>query len=80
MLSKGHINISDFKARVLEIVTEIARKGKEYVILRRGTPVARVVPFKPVPHRRLGSLKGQIETRGDIVHFDTSSEWESASK
>ena len=75
-LKGGSINISDFKARALELISEIAKKGKEYTITRRGVPVAKVVPYKTTPRNRSGSLKGQIEIRGDIVHFDTSSDWE----
>ena len=70
------INISDFKARALQLIAEIAKKGKEYVITKKGIPVARVTPFRRRHGPHLGSLQGMIEIQSDIVHYDSSSEWE----
>ena len=44
----GHMNISsaDFKARCLRLLDEVSRTGEELVILKRGRPVARVVPSR----------------------------------
>jgi prevent-host-death family protein len=44
----GHMNISaaDFKARCLRLLDEVSRTGEELVILKRGRPVARVVPAR----------------------------------
>lgn len=38
------INASDFKARCLNLLDLVARSGEELVVLKRGRPVARVVP------------------------------------
>lgn len=74
------INVSDFKAKALQFIAEVSKKGREYVITRKGIPVARVLPFQKRVEHRLGSLKGLIEIHGDIVHFDTSEDWEVLSK
>jgi len=69
--------ISEFKAKCLSILGDVDEKGETLIITRRGRPVARVVPISP-PNRRLrGSWKGIVRIRGDIVHFDSSEDWES---
>ena len=44
----GHVKISaaDFKARCLRLLDEVSRTGEELVNLKRGRPVARVVPAR----------------------------------
>ncbi len=44
----GHmeINASHFKARCLRLIDEVDQTGEEIVILKRGRPVARVVPIR----------------------------------
>jgi antitoxin (DNA-binding transcriptional repressor) of toxin-antitoxin stability system len=48
------------------------------VITKRGRPVAKVVPVSPPKRSLRGSWKGQVKIKGDIVHFDTSRDWESS--
>lgn len=38
------ISASDFKARCLRLLDQVSRTGEELVILKRGRPVARVMP------------------------------------
>ncbi len=74
---KQEINISEFKTHCLRLLDETGSKGKEYVITRNGVPLAKVIPFKKQKRAtRRGSLKGLIKIHGDIVHFDTSEDWE----
>jgi prevent-host-death family protein len=40
------INASTFKARCLRLLDEVSRTGEELVILKRGRPVARLVPAR----------------------------------
>jgi len=44
----GHMKISasEFKARCLRLLDQVSRTGEELVILKRGRPVARVVPAR----------------------------------
>jgi prevent-host-death family protein len=39
------INAAHFKARCLKLLDEVDRTGEEIVVLKRGRPVARVVPI-----------------------------------
>lgn len=70
------LQISEFKTHCLRLLAETERKGKEYIITKNGTPIAKVIPIKKVKKIRLGCLKGLAEIHGDIVHFDTSDLWE----
>lgn len=56
-----------FKARCLALMDEVDQTGGEYVITKRGVPVARLLPARMERRPLLGSLHGSIKTRGDIV-------------
>jgi prevent-host-death family protein len=62
------IPASRFKAQCLAILDEVARTGEGVVILKRGRPVARLVPALRVdeafPQER---LIGTVEILGDVV-------------
>ncbi len=71
------VAVSEFKAKCLRLLDEVAQEGQTLVVTKRGRPVARVVPISP-PRRSLrGTWKGMVKLKGDIVHFDTSQDWES---
>jgi prevent-host-death family protein len=61
--------ISKFKATCLATLERVRRTGRPVRVTRFGKPVADIVP--PSPERRqpewLGSLRGTIEIRGDIL-------------
>lgn len=63
-----NINISEFKAKCLAILDEISRTGEGVTILKRGKPIARVLP--PTPGQGAYpqlELRGTVEVLGDIV-------------
>ncbi len=67
----GHMRTfraSEFKAKCLSILDEVARTGESVTILKRGRPVARLMPPLTVEakHPQL-TLKGTFEILGDIV-------------
>ncbi len=68
------MNASDFKARCLALLDEIAERGEEITILKRGRPVARLVPVLPETYPQL-SLRGTVDILGDIVN-SPQEEWE----
>jgi prevent-host-death family protein len=61
------IPAGEFKARCLALMDEVGQTGGEYVITKRGVPVARLLPARVVRRPLLGSLHGSVKTRGDIV-------------
>ena len=67
----GHmqtINASDFKARCLALLEEVAATGEGLLILKRGKPVAQVIPPPPRDDRYpQEGLMGTVTILGDVV-------------
>jgi prevent-host-death family protein len=61
------IGATEFKARCLELMEQVAATGNPVVITKRGRPLAQLVPVKQRPRSIVGALKGQARIRGDIV-------------
>ena len=64
------IKASDFKAKCLALLDEVARTGETIVITKNGKPVVDLVPHrakKRSGRSALGVWKGQVEIIGDIV-------------
>ena len=71
------INASEFKAKCLALFDEIAEKGTSYLVLKRGKPVARVVPAVCEDEHAQDALQGSVEILGDIVSpIVPESDWE----
>jgi prevent-host-death family protein len=61
------INIYEAKTRLSQLIAEVERTGVEVVIRRHNTPVAKLVPFRPVvPPRRLGGWEGRVVMADDF--------------
>jgi antitoxin (DNA-binding transcriptional repressor) of toxin-antitoxin stability system len=56
---------SQFKAQCLAVLDSIGPEG--LVITKRGKPVARLIPMRGAPGDLLGSLRGKVEIRGDLL-------------
>ena len=69
------IEASEFKAKCLQLMDEVARSGEEIVINENGRPMSRLVPFRDKPKRLFGIDKGRIEILGDII-TPVDVEWE----
>lgn len=76
------INATEFKAKCLAILDEVAGTGEAVLILKRGRPVAQLVP--PVSS---GSqfpqedLRGSVQITGDVVGPVLPAEaWEAVSE
>jgi prevent-host-death family protein len=69
---------SEFKARCLAVLDEVEKTGEPVLILKRGRPVARLVP----PVQEGGrypqeTLVGTVEIKGDILEpVVTAADWE----
>jgi len=60
------IKASEFKAKCLALMDEVARTGERVVITKNGEPVAELVPHKK-KRSPFGIWKGQVEIIGDIM-------------
>jgi prevent-host-death family protein len=62
------IKASEFKAKCLALMDEVARTGAPVVITKNGKPIADLVPHGKVrPASPFGMHKGLIEITGDIM-------------
>ncbi len=67
------IESSEFKAKCLQIMEEVAATGEAVLITKNGVPVSQLVPAKRRPETLFGALKGSALINGDIVSpLDTS--------
>ena len=60
------IKASEFKAKCLKLMDEVAESGEEIVITKHGRPVSKLTPFREKPKSWFGRGKGTIEIHGDI--------------
>ena len=61
------IKASEFKAKCLKIMEEVAATGEPVLITKNGVPITRLIPARPRPGTLFGALKGNISIRGDII-------------
>jgi prevent-host-death family protein len=74
------IAITEFKARCLALLEDVARTGQPLVVTKRGKPLARVAPAAGgVAKRPQDTLRGTVTIVGDIVEPALpASAWNSA--
>ena len=61
------VKASEFKARCLALMDEVASGGGDIVITKRGKPVARLAQYRERKYLRHGADRGRIQILGDIV-------------
>ena len=66
---------SEFKARCLQLMDEVAEQGGEIVITKHGHPVSRLVPYHEEEPAIFGADRDIIRIHGDIVS-PIDVEWE----
>ena len=60
------ITASEFKAKCLKIMDEVAATGERVEITKNGVPVAKLIPARPKPESLYGALKDSMVILGDI--------------
>lgn len=58
---------SEFKAKCLRLMDEVAAGGGEVIITKRGRPISQLVPYRTKPSTLFGIDRGRIQVSGDIV-------------
>ena len=61
------IQASDFKARCLRILDEVAASGEPVTITKRGRVVARLIPAGACDEDPLHALRGSVRITGDVL-------------
>jgi len=61
------IKASEFKAKCLHLMDEVAETGEAITVTKNGKPVARLVPAEQAPRKSLiGLMKGRMTVHGDL--------------
>lgn len=58
---------SEFKAKCLKIMDEVAETGERVVITKRGVPVAELIPAREQRKSMFGAMRGMITYKDDII-------------
>jgi antitoxin (DNA-binding transcriptional repressor) of toxin-antitoxin stability system len=66
MTAPREAGAAEFKARCLELVSEVERLGTD-VITKHRKPVARLLPARTASPRFVGSLAGMVIAEEDII-------------
>ena len=72
------IKASEFKAKCLKLMDEVAESGEEIVITKNGHPVSRLVPYREKAKSLFGRDRDIILIHGDIGE-PIDVEWEAES-
>ncbi len=59
------ISAAEFKSKCLKILDNVSQEG--IVITKHGKPVAKLIPCSSEHGALIGSLKGKIKIKGDIL-------------
>lgn len=71
------IKASEFKARCLALMDEVAHSGEPILITKNGRPVAELRAHVGAPPSSLiGLHKGQVKITGDVISPLEDVEWE----
>ena len=72
------VAVSEFKAKCLAILDEVQKTKRPIRIVRRGKPLAEVIPPSvEMPKEVFGFMKGKMEIVGDIISPATDpDDWE----
>ena len=71
------IKASEFKAKCLQLMDEVAETGRPVVITKNGRPVAQLGPVVSRPATLAGAHRGKIAIVGDIL-APVDADWEAA--
>ena len=69
------IQASEFKARCLALMDEVARNGGVWVVTKNGRPVAELHPYTGGRSGTPFGLHCRLEIRGDIIEPLDDSDW-----
>ncbi|MDE2937448.1 MAG: type II toxin-antitoxin system prevent-host-death family antitoxin [Chloroflexota bacterium] len=69
------IKASEFKAKCLKLMDEVADSGEEIVITKNGRPVARLTAYKAKSEKWFGADEGTVKILEDIIS-PLDVEWE----
>jgi len=60
------IKASEFKAKCLKLMDEVAESGEEIVITKNRQPVSRLLPYREAPRNPFGRDRDIVQIHGDL--------------
>ena len=70
-----NIKASEFKAKCLKIMDDVARTGEEIVITKNGKAISKLVPYREPKQSLFGVHAGKLTVYGDIL-APVGEEWD----
>ncbi len=70
------IKASEFKAKCLKLMDEVAESGEEIIITKNGKPVAKLTPYREKPKSPFGLNRGRYVIHGDLDGALNDVEWD----
>jgi len=70
----GEVSVAQAKTHLSELLTRVEKRRHPVTILRRGRPIAQIVPFQTETPALYGSMRGTVVELGDIVG-PTGEDW-----
>ena len=61
------IQASEFKAKCLKIMDDVAKTGEEVIITKNGKPISKLVPYREPKQSLFGIHAGKLTVCGDIL-------------
>jgi prevent-host-death family protein len=61
------VKASEFKAKCLALIDEVAATGEPIVVTKNGKPMAELVPHRSAQKSPFGIWKGKVKIKGDII-------------
>jgi prevent-host-death family protein len=61
------IKASEFKAKCLALIDEVASTGDAIIVTKNGKPLVELVPHQPPKRSPLGIWKDKVLIKGDII-------------
>lgn len=61
------IKASEFKAKCLSLMDDVAQSGEEIVVTKNGKPVSKLVPIQTRPQEVYGLHRGMWQLIDDLV-------------
>ena len=70
------ITATEFKAKCLKLMDEVAESGEEIIITKNGKPVAKLTPYRERPKTLFGIDRGRYEIIGDLDDAFLDVDWD----
>ena len=61
------IKASEFKAKCLKLMDEVAKTGEPIIITKNGQPVSQLIPYRRKPKTLFGVMKDSMTITGDVI-------------